>query len=271
MKGISFDSKICQDLDQALKKEWLETNQFGGSASSTIICANTRRYHGLLIAQLKPPLGRFVMLSGIEEILFIDETTYPLSTQLYPNTVHPEGYRNLNQFSLLPFPTWIFQMEDLILAKSVILMHDEQTVLVRYQILAGDEHLVRLELKPQTAFRDCNSLAYHNGRLNTNIESSFGRIRLAGLFFYHNAAIVDQSGSWYRQVQYPEEKKLNLDFEEDLYSPFRLVYTFLKGREVFFCASIEDYKTVDFQMFVAREEDRRRRFVNNLSISDLQL
>lgn len=269
MKGISFDSKICRNLDEALKKEWLETNRFGGFASSTIVCANTRRYHGLLVAQLKPPLGRFVLLSNIEEILYIDETAYPLSTKLYLDTVYPDGYQNLNQFSMIPFPTWIFQAEDLLFAKRVVFMYDEQTVLVRYQILAGDEHLVRLELKPQTAFRDCNSLTQHNEKLNKKLEALPGRIRFAGLFFYHHAAILDQSGSWYRRIQYPDEKKLNLDFEEDLYSPFRLVYTFLKGREVFFAASVEDHKTVDFHAWIAKEEARRR-FAKSVTTPDLK-
>ena len=43
------------NLENGLKREWLITNGMGGFASSTIIGANTRRYHGLLIAPLMPP------------------------------------------------------------------------------------------------------------------------------------------------------------------------------------------------------------------------
>ncbi|MBI3999384.1 MAG: glycogen debranching enzyme N-terminal domain-containing protein, partial [Candidatus Omnitrophica bacterium] len=270
MKIISFDSKICQNLDQALKKEWLETNQFGGFASSTIISANTRRQHGLLIAQLKPPLSRHVLLSSVEENLYIDDVAYPLSTQLFSDTVYPEGFRNLSEFSLLPFPTWTFRLEDLAIAKSIIFLHDEQTVLIRYQIIEGDENLVRLELKPLTVFRDLHSLTRRNDRLNTQIETTPGRIRFAGLFFHHNAAILDRSGSWCLGVQYPEERRLGLDFEEDLFSPFRLVYTFLKGKEVFLCASLEDRSSINPDLLVSKEKDRRFQLLKNIHVSDMR-
>ena len=59
---IQFNKEACGDLDAALQREWLETNGIGGFASSTIIGLNTRRYHGLLTAATKPPVGRFVLL-----------------------------------------------------------------------------------------------------------------------------------------------------------------------------------------------------------------
>ena len=52
--------------------EWLETNGLGGFASSTVDGLNTRRYHGLLVAALQPPVGRSVLLSKLEEILVVD-------------------------------------------------------------------------------------------------------------------------------------------------------------------------------------------------------
>src|SRR5271166_3660961 len=55
---IQFGEETCGDVDAALRKEWLETNGLGGFASSTIIGLNTRRYHGLLVAATKPPVGR---------------------------------------------------------------------------------------------------------------------------------------------------------------------------------------------------------------------
>src|SRR4028118_2171192 len=63
---INFDAEDCQNLETALRREWLETNNLGGFASSTITDANTRRYHGLLTAALRPPTGRVVLLSKFE-------------------------------------------------------------------------------------------------------------------------------------------------------------------------------------------------------------
>jgi glycogen debranching enzyme len=55
---IALDETVCQQLDQASQREWLETNGIGGFASSTIVGMNTRRYHGLLVASLRPPVDR---------------------------------------------------------------------------------------------------------------------------------------------------------------------------------------------------------------------
>ncbi len=66
---IRFEQEICSNLDAASQREWLETNGLGGSASSTVAGLNTRRYHGLLIAATRPPVGRMVLLSKLEETL----------------------------------------------------------------------------------------------------------------------------------------------------------------------------------------------------------
>ena len=71
-KTIRIERDVCGRLEQALGLEWLETNGLGGFASSTITGANTRRYHGLLVAATKPPVGRVVMLSKLEETLVVN-------------------------------------------------------------------------------------------------------------------------------------------------------------------------------------------------------
>ena len=41
------------------RREWLVTNGLGGYASGTVAGVVTRRYHGLLVAALPAPLGRY--------------------------------------------------------------------------------------------------------------------------------------------------------------------------------------------------------------------
>jgi len=253
VKVITFGTDICHDLSKSLKKEWLEANRFGGFASSTIPLINTKRHHGLLVAPLRPPLGSYVLLSGLDEILHVDDVSYNISSRIYEDTVFPEGYRHLDQFSLIPFPTWIFLIEDLILERNIYFVHDEQTVLIRYQILSGDENLVRLELKPITACRPFGDLTNRPQGLNTGLGLEPGHIRYSGMHFYHNAPVVDQSGTWYRGVQYPEDKKLNLDYQEDLYAPCRLIYAFGFRRENFLCASLHDVEHLRFRSLMRIE------------------
>src|SRR5499425_3345 len=108
---ILFDHSTCADLDRAQHLEWLETNGLGGFSSSTIVGLNTRRYHGLLTAATKPPVGRFVLLSKFEETLLIDGRHYDLSANQYPGTIYPQGYRFLNGFRLDPFPVFTYLVE----------------------------------------------------------------------------------------------------------------------------------------------------------------
>src|SRR5258708_11805707 len=114
---IQFKKDTCTNLDSALSREWLETNGLGGFASSTIIGLNTRRYHGLLVAATKPPGGRLVLLSKLEEALLIDGQAFDLSANRYPGAVHPQGFRYLKQFRLDPFPVFTFEADGIAIEK----------------------------------------------------------------------------------------------------------------------------------------------------------
>ena len=59
------------NLENGIQKEWIITNGIGGFASSTIIGANTRKYHGLLISPLTPPARRYFILSKVDESIEI--------------------------------------------------------------------------------------------------------------------------------------------------------------------------------------------------------
>src|SRR6266536_4981225 len=84
---IRFDETVCRNLDAASRREWLETNGIGGFASSTITGLNTRRYHGLLVAATKPPVGRMVLLSKLEETIIVDGRRFRPVVQSLPG--HP--------------------------------------------------------------------------------------------------------------------------------------------------------------------------------------
>src|ERR1700746_2403482 len=106
---IRFGQDVCGNLEAALRREWLETNGLGGFASSTVIGFNTRRFHCLLVAPTKPPVGRLVLLSKLEETLFIDGKRFDLSANRYPGVVHPQGFRYLKKFRLNPFPVFTYE------------------------------------------------------------------------------------------------------------------------------------------------------------------
>src|SRR5690242_16125540 len=160
---ITFDQASCRDLDVALSREWLETNGIGGFSSSTIVGLNTRRYHGLLTAATKPPVGRMVLLAKLEETLVIDGRRYDLSANQYPGAIHPRGFDCQTDFRLDPFPIFTYEIEDLRLTKHLFMVQGENTTVVQYELSGDKQAEIRLEVRPLVAFRDYHSTTHENG------------------------------------------------------------------------------------------------------------
>src|SRR5687768_14290139 len=121
LPALIVETEFLRDLDAALDREWLETNGLGGFASSTVIGLNTRRYHGLLTAATKPPVGRIVLLSKLEEVAIIGDRRYELGANRYPGAVHPRGHTLLKEFRLDPFPTWTWDLDGVGVCKRVFM------------------------------------------------------------------------------------------------------------------------------------------------------
>jgi predicted glycogen debranching enzyme len=228
---IRFDRAICGDLQQALRREWLETNGLGGFAGSTIVGLNTRRYHGLLVAATKPPVGRFVLLSKLEETLVVDGKRFELSANQYPGAVHPDGQRYLREFRLDPFPVFTYEAGGVELLKSLFMVQGENSTVVRYRVnaAAGSRHSLRLELRPLIAFRDYHSTTHQNSGLNPQITTEAGAAMvrpyadLPPLWLAHNGEVLP-AGDWYHNFEYQIERERGLDFVEDLYNPMALAF-----------------------------------------------
>src|ERR1700680_2453229 len=62
---VDFGREICCDLASGESREWLFTNGIGGYAFGTVCGHHTRRYHGLLVAALQPPLGRTLLVAKL--------------------------------------------------------------------------------------------------------------------------------------------------------------------------------------------------------------
>ena len=266
MKAISYGTKVCRNLESALTKEWWEENQKGAHAASSILGANTKPEHGLLVVSGNQPSKKsLVLLSTLEETLFIGDQSYPLSTCLYANqTVFPKGYEYLEHFYKLPFPTWIFRAEGLALVKIVILMQDQPTVVIRYQLLSSYGDFVRFQIRPVVAFRPASQIVKGDAKRIPRLEAKPGEIHLEysnsfpTLHFFHNAAVVDRSGKWLKHVRYTKNIASESGQEEDLYSPCSLLYGFLKEDGVYLTASTSPEH--GFDPFLVGVGEKNKRF-----------
>src|SRR5688572_6279292 len=232
---IELDREICGNLENALTREWLETNGLGGFASSTIVGLNTRRYHGLLTAARKPPVGRMLLLSKLEETFGINDRRYDLSTNQYPGAIHPQGFQLQTGFRLDPFATFTYQAEEVEIEKSLFMVQGENTTVVQYKFrrseTAETNSFYSFEIRPLIAFRDYHSTTHENSALDSHIEITEGRVSitpysdLPTLHLAYQTGEIETNGFWYRNFEYQVEQKRGLDFHEDLFSPYALRFT----------------------------------------------
>ena len=255
---ITLGPDVCSDVKGSLSREWLETNGIGGYASSTVAGANTRRYHGLLVAASRPPLGRMVLLSKFEESVTIGEKRFELSCNQYPGAIHPKGFEYLVQFRLDPFPVWTYDLDGRTLERSLFMVDGEDSTVCRWTIDPGVDAV--LEVRPLLAFRDHHHLR-HDEALDIHSEIVDGCVVLnAGdkfpvLYLAHNAASVESAGVWYRDLEYAIEQERGFDFREDLYQPCALRFDL--SETAVLVASTERHEAAD-QHALERAEVKRR-------------
>ncbi len=138
---------------EGIQREWVITNGIGGYAGSSIIGANTRKHHGLLVASLHPPVERYLVLSRINEKIYINETEYSMAAVQRKGKVLEEGQKHLQRFRYDAVPQYIYQIEDIFVTKTIAMKHKENKTGISYVIENGSRPS-RICLTPLFNFRD---------------------------------------------------------------------------------------------------------------------
>ncbi len=136
LRVMKFGREICGNTILAESREWLVTNGIGGYASGTIAGMLTRRYHGLLIAALKPPVRRTLLLTKLDETVEYNGQFYPLFTNRWADgSVSPQGNLYLESFHLDgTIPVWRFALADALLEKRIWMQQGENTTYISYRL-----------------------------------------------------------------------------------------------------------------------------------------
>jgi len=218
---VQFGREICGVLDVAEQREWLVTNGIGGFASGTVSGNLTRRYHGLLVAALQPPVGRMQLVAKMDETVHYDAADYALGTNRWGSgAIEPHGYVHIESFRLDgTMPVWRFAIGDAILEKRVWLRHGENTTYVQYTLLRGSQPL-ELGLRTLINYRDFHSNT-HAGDGLMKIDTLKSGLRISASdgaipFYLLSAdAKVEAQHEWTRDYFLPLEKYRGLDDRED--------------------------------------------------------
>jgi glycogen debranching enzyme len=140
---FDFGREVCSHLAVATEREWLVTNGIGGYASGTIAGVLTRRYHGLLVAALNPPLGRTLLVTKLDETVACNGDSYPLSANRWGGgMVDPTGYAFLERFHLEgATPVWTYGLAKGLLEKRIWMQPGANTTYIRYDHSRGESRV----------------------------------------------------------------------------------------------------------------------------------
>ena len=261
------------DESKLLDHEWLVTNGLGGYAAGVVAGAVTRRFHGLLVAALPPPLGRLVVVSHLWERVRLPEgSVIVLSGEERVGWLELAGPRRLTEFRLEDgLPVWVYELGGCRLEKRVLMPHGQNTVYVRYTV-AGNDRPVRLTLRPSTPFRPHHApvsdppprhpvLTAAEGRYELSAGEDLPRLRLD---VHAGAAAFTVDERTLHEVRYRVEERRGYEPVGDLWSPgyFRIDLT--AARPATLVASMEDWDTLralDPDEAWAAEHERRRRLI----------
>ncbi len=257
---LSFHPKSYQE---GTEHEWLTTNGLGGYASSTILGANTRSYHGLLVAALSPPTGRTLLLSSLDEELISESGRYSLACHQYPGTIYPQGFRHLEEFRQDPVPTFLYRTDDgTVVEKKVFMVAGENSTVIRYEVDGSG----LFKVVPLVNCRSFHVASRSPPMDQERIEGGGSGVRLrSGCDFVlvSDKARYVREGLWYNNLEYEVERQRGLAWREDSFSPGRFEVQ-VDGHLTFSIVASADRDSPEgTEELLSREEERIRNLEGN--------
>ncbi len=226
-----------REFDQGWGREWLQTNGLGGMAYQTVINANSRLYHGVLVAATDPPAGRTLLLAALQEQLWLGGRRFPLYAAEWEGGFRELGglYR-LTNFRLDPFPVFTYQVEDVRVDKKVFMVHGSNATVIRYRI-RGAGRRVGLQVTPLVNCRPQHLISPGWSRPFRQEEGPGGVICQAyqggpALHLQATGGEFRRLGKWHRGLCYPLERERGEPDREDHYVPGEFYWETTEDQEV---------------------------------------
>ncbi|MEM9363373.1 MAG: amylo-alpha-1,6-glucosidase [Bacteroidota bacterium] len=255
---MNFKNK---EITELLTKEWLETNGLGSYASSSITGANTRKYHGLLVAAMNPPTERKVLVAKVEERIFQGDNVADISVNQYPGVIHPKGHECLQSFDRRPIATWVYQGKTWKIFKKVFMVPNSNTTVVVYENLG--ETAITLEMHPLLEHKDYH-WTMHENHFDFYYENVKSGIKIhaypdsPALFMCWTRSSFIEDRAWYKNIELNKEQYRGQDFIEDYYRIGYLKSSLSAGQKASLIFSTEE------QMVGKRYSDLEKKVLKSL-------
>ncbi len=258
-------------LENGLKKEWIITNGIGGYASTTILGANTRKYHGLLVAPLSPPARRHVILSKVDESIKIDDKNYNLYTNVCKNYIS-EGYKNQTEFEKDIIPKFSYEVCGINITKQICMDYGKNTVCVYYTI-KNKENRATFTIAPIMNFRDFHTMnTEHYYKVHEKIENRKVRVTIddnksTPVYMYSSEGnYIEHTDDTFKNMFYIEEEKRGFFPEENHVVVGRYEIDLPANCEkniTFVCSLESNIEEIDANKLIHAETKRIEKIVKN--------
>lgn len=250
MSALTFDKSELGNLEYSLQREMLATDRKGGYMSTTIVCCNTRKYHGLMVAPIDESDETYVLLSSLDETVIQHNQSFNLALHRYKGVYEPRGHKYITDFEYTPTPTITYRVGGVILRKELLWIHKRTQLMIRYTLV--DAHSdTTLRLRPFFAFRNKHSLSKANMEANGRSYPIQGGVKCRlyegypWLYLQTDKADAEfvAAPDWYYGFEYPEEIKRGYDGYEDLLTTGYFEMHIKKGESVIFSAATDEMAT----------------------------
>ena len=257
-------------IENGLAKEWIITNGIGGYASSTILGANTRKYHGLLIAPLTPPARRYVILSKLDESLEIDGTKYELFTNVCKKYIS-QGFKYQTEFEKDYLPIFKYKVEDTEITKTICLEYEKNSVGILYKIKNGSK-FAKLNLAPVVNYRDFHTMSTnHVFELKQDVKKTDVRLIIDGnsttpVYMKTSEGTYEvHNNDMFYNMFYIEEEKRGFFPEENhcVTGVFQIDLQPNEEKEIHFMCSLEAISKLDVNEIIKNENERLENLFTN--------
>ncbi len=261
MSALSFDKSELGNLEYSLQREMLATDRIGGYMSTTIVCCNTRRYHGLIVSPVDQTDRTFCLLSSLDETVIQHDQSFNLALHRFKGGVYePRGHKYITDFKYTPCPTITYRVGGVILKKEMLWIHKRTQLMIRYTL--EDAHSkTMLRLRPFLAFRDKHALTQANMEADGHSYPAVNGVkcRLYNSFpwLYMQTSKADTeyvpAPDWYYNFEYIHDIERGYEGHEDLLTTGYFECELKKGESVIFSASLDEMgstKTIE-EMFEA--------------------
>jgi len=269
------DKLSLGNFPEASQLEWLETNGLGGWAGSSLIGCNTRRYHGLLMAAIKPPAERMLLVSKLDETIILDGKRFDLGTNDYGDAIFPQGFQNMISFRKDLFPEWIYEAAGVRLRKTITMVHEENTTLIRYEVLKTVKPFT-LQLLPLIAARGYHQLEHAYNNIFWDIDFNNGLFHnrpyngAPDIFISIPGSAYKPVNKWYYKFNYLQEKYRGLDFEEDLFNHGLFSVGLKDGDALHIILSTENPTGKNPDTLFEKEKNRKLSLLNGIPDNTLR-